>query len=122
MARPSLYAHFLVPCRSVQWNGPAGPMTSRTLEEVAYTYRTDTPNGFPYETDFWLFVRLAHHRRHEFTRELFLTFIWGDDPQQRPEVWSRQFQTITFRPQRPVRDIAASVPSVIFEGRGRYEF
>jgi hypothetical protein len=120
--QPSFEVHAFLACRNIQWDGPAGPNTSRTLEQVGYTYRTDVPNGFPFETDFWLFVRLAHHRRREFTRKLQLTMIWADDPQRRPEVWSRPFQTITFRPTMPVRDIAASLPSVIFEGPGRYEF
>ena len=69
MVRPSLEAHFLVPCRAVPWNGPAGPNTSRNLEDVAYTYRTETPDGFPYETEFWLFTRLAHRATRAFTRE-----------------------------------------------------
>ena|SRR5438094_9095069 len=119
--RPALEAHFLVPCRAVPWNGPAGPQTSRTLEDVAYTYRTETPNGFPYETEFWLFVRLAHHRRCEFTRGLRVTLIWHDDPQRSPEVCTRPFQTVTFRPSVSVRDVAASF-SAIYEGPGRYEF
>lgn len=121
MAGPALTAHVFVVCRTVSWDGPAGPRTSRTLEQVAYTYRTETPGGFPYETDFWLFVRLAHGRRREFTRDLQLTFIWHDDPQLRPEVWTRPFQTATFRPAVTVRDVAASV-SAVFEGPGRYEF
>jgi hypothetical protein len=121
MAHPVLTAHVFVGCRSVQWDGPAGPNTSRTLEQVSYTYRTDSLGGFPYETEFWLFVRLAHYSRREFNRELQLTLIWHDDPQKRPEVWSRHFQTATFRPAVTVRDVAASV-SGIFEGPGRYEF
>jgi hypothetical protein len=63
MASSALTAHVFVACRSVSWDGPAGPRTSRTLEQVAYTYRTEVPDGFPYETEFWLFVRLAHNRR-----------------------------------------------------------
>ncbi len=121
MAGPALTAHVCIACRSVQWDGPAGPNTSRTLEQVGYTYRTDSPNGFPYETELWLFVRLAHSRRREFARELNLTLIWHDDPQRRTEVWSRHFQTAIFRPAVTVRDVAASV-SAIFEGPGRYEF
>lgn len=121
MARPALTAHVFVACRNVVWDGPAGPQTSRTLEQVAYSYRTEVPGGFPYETDFWLFVRLAHGRRREFTRGLRLTFIWYDDPKLRPEVWTRHFHTGTFRPAVTVRDVAASV-SAIFEGPGRYEF
>lgn len=123
MARPqpSLVAQFLVPCRAVPWNGPAGPKTSRTLEDVAYTYHTETLDGFPYETEFWLFVRLAHDQRHEFTRDLRMTLIWDDDPQRRSEVCTRPFQTVTFRPSVPVRDIAVSF-AAIFEGPGRYEF
>ena len=62
MVAPILVAHVFVVCRGVQWDGSAGPNTSRTLEEVAYTYRTDSPDGFAYETEFWLFVRLAHTR------------------------------------------------------------
>ena len=58
MAGPVLTAHAFVACRSVQWDGPAGPNTSRTLEQVSYTYRTDVTSGFPYETELWLFVRL----------------------------------------------------------------
>jgi hypothetical protein len=121
MARPSFEAHFLVPCRAAVWNGPPGPNTSRNLEDVVYTYRTETPDGFPYETEFWLFVRLAHHRRRVFTRELFVTLIWLDDPQQRREVCTRPFQTVTFRPNVTVRDIAVSF-SAVYEGPGRYEF
>jgi hypothetical protein len=122
MARPAFVAHFLVVCRNVQWDGPPGPNTTRTLEEVGYTYRTDTPNGFPYETDFWLYARLAHRGRRVFTRELQVTLIWRDDPNGRREVWTRPFHTVTFRPAMPVRDIAASVRSAVFEGPGRYEF
>jgi len=121
MAGPVLTAHAFVACRSVQWDGPAGPNTARTLEQVSYTYRTDVTSGFPYETELWLFVRLAHNCRREFTRELRLTLIWHDDPQVRPEVWSRHFQTATFRPAVTVRDVAAPV-SAIFKGPGRYEF
>ena len=88
---------------------------------MGYTYRTESPGGFPYETDFWLFARLAHTARREFTRDLRLTLVWHDDPQFRPEVWSRPFQIMTFRPAHPIRDMAASV-SGIFEGPGRYEF
>jgi hypothetical protein len=122
MAQPSFVAHFLVPCLGVQWDGPAGPNTTRTLERVGYAYRTDTPNGFPFETEFWLFTRLAHFRRRPFTRELRLSLFWEDDPLARGGVWHRPFQTITFRPTAPVRDIAALVPAVVFEGPGRYEF
>lgn len=121
MSGPALTSHVFVACRNVQWDGPAGPTTSRTLEQVCYRYRTDWPGGFPYETEFWLFVRLAHNYRREFNRELRLTLIWHDDPQLRREVWSRQFQTATFRPAITVRDVAARV-SLIFEGPGRYEF
>lgn len=121
MARPVLTAHLFVACRSVQWDGLPGRRTSRTLEQVSYTYRTESPGSFPYETEFWLFVRLAHNSRREFTRELQLTLVWHDDPQSRPEVWTRHFQSVTFRPAVTVRDIAASV-SAIFEGPGRYEF
>lgn len=112
----------MVPCRSVSWNGPAGPLTPRTLEDVVYTYRTDTPNGFPYETEFWLYVRLSHGFTRQAARDLFVSLIWADDPQQRPRVWNRPFQTVTFRPARPVLDVAVSLPSLVFEGRGRYEF
>ena len=121
MARPSLEAHFLVPCRAVPWNGSAGAQTSRTLEDVAYTYRTEIPNGFPYETEFWHFVRLAYHGLRKFSRDLRITLVWGDDPRQRRAVCTRPFQTITFRPSVPVRDIAVSFAAV-FEGPGRYEF
>jgi hypothetical protein len=121
MSRQLLTAHVLIACRSVQWDGPASPNTSRTLERVGYTYRTEVPDGFPYETEFWLFVRLAHYSRREFSRELILTLTWHDGPQMRPEVWSRRFQTATFRPTVTVRDVATSV-SAIFEGPGRYEF
>lgn len=121
MAAPALTAHVFIACRNVVWDGPAGPNTSRTLEQVCYTYRTELPDGFPYETELWLLVRLAHNRRREFTRELRLAMIWHDDPEMRPEVWNRPFQTATFRPAVPVRDLAASV-STTFEGPGRYEF
>jgi hypothetical protein len=119
--KPSLEVHFLVPCRAVPWNGPAGPLTSRNLEEVSYTYHTDPPNTFPYETEFWLFARLAHHRPRVFTRELRVTLIWHDDPQRRPRVCTRPFQTTTFRPSVPVRDVAVTF-SAVYEGPGRYEF
>ncbi|HUR52904.1 MAG TPA: hypothetical protein VMZ71_02150, partial [Gemmataceae bacterium] len=99
MARPTIVSHFLVPCLAVQWDGPAGPNTTRTLEGVGYVDRTELPNGFPFETDFWLFSRLGHFRDREFTREFNLALVWHDDPQGRPEVWSRPFQTITIRPQ-----------------------
>jgi hypothetical protein len=121
MAKPPIVCHFLVPCLAVQWDGPAGPSTTRTLEGVGYTYRTDTPSGFPYETELWLCTRLAHSRRREFTRDLHLTLVWHDDPQRRSLVWRRRFQTVTFRPGTPVRDIARNVP-LTFEGPGRYEF
>lgn len=121
MAGPTLRAHVFVACRNIHWDGPAGPNTSRTLEQVGYTYRTEIPNGFPYETEFWLFTRLAHHCRREFSRDLKLSLIWHDDPRMRPEVWRCLFQTANFRPAVTVRDIAASV-STIFEGPGRYEF
>ena len=114
-------AHVFVSCRNIQWDGAAGPNTSRTLEQVSYTYRTETPGGFPYETEFWLFLRLAHDRSREFTRDLQLTMVWHDDPSMRPEVWTRHFQTVTFRPVVAVRDFGARV-SGIFEGPGRYEF
>ena len=121
MAGPVLTTHVFVACRVVQWDGPAGPNASRTLEQVGYTYRTDSPGGFAYETEFWLFVRLAHNSQREFTRELQLSLIWHDDPQLRSEVWSRVFHIATFRPAVTVRDVAASV-TAIFEGPGRYEF
>jgi hypothetical protein len=121
MAGVGLTAHFLIVCRNVQWDGPAGPSTSRTLEQVSYTYRTEVPDGFAYETDLWLFVRLEHSSRREFTRDLMLSMIWHDDPQFRPEVWSRNFQMASFRPVVTVRDMAASL-TTIFEGPGRYEF
>lgn len=120
-SKPLLEAHFLVPCLAVPWNGPAGPQTSRNLEEVAYTYRTEMPDGFPYETEFWLFLRLANHSRREITRDLRMSLIWHDDPQPRPEVCTRPFQTVTFRPSVPVRDVAVSF-SAVFEGAGQYEF
>jgi hypothetical protein len=121
MARRQLAAHVFVACRSVQWDGPAGPNTSRTLEQVSYVYRTEVPGGFPYETELWLFLRISHDSRTEFGRELRLSLIWHDDPQMRKEVWSRQFLFANFRPSVTVKDIAASV-SAIFEGPGRYEF
>lgn len=121
VARPGLSIQVFVACGLVEWDGPPARRTSRTLHQVAYIYRTDAPGGFPYETTLWLFARLAHYRRREFTRELWLTLVWHDDPQLRPEVWSRRFQTATFRPEVPVRDVAAPVTGV-FEGPGRYEF
>ncbi len=123
MARPQplLEAHFLVPGRAATWNGPAGPATWRTLEDVSYVYRTEEPGGFPYETEFWLFARLAHHSRREFTRDLSVTLVWGDDPNRRAEVCTRPLAPLTFRPAVPVRDVAFSF-SAVFEGPGRYEF
>ena len=121
MMGPALTAHVFVVCRNVFWDGPAGPNTSRTPEQVSYTYRPEMPDGFPYETEFWLFVRLAHNRQREFTRDLRLSLIWHDDPRLRSEVWSRAFQTMSFRPAVVVRDVAASV-STVLEGPGRYEF
>jgi hypothetical protein len=123
MAKPSpiLEAHVFLLCRSVQWDGPAGPRTSRTLEQVAYTYYTDVPDGFPHETDFWAFARLVNRGKHVYTRELFLTMVWIDDPRRQKEVWTRSFNSITFRPATSVRDIAVPI-SAIFEGAGRYEF
>ncbi len=121
MARPALSAHVFVACRNVVWDGTAGPKTSRTLEQVGYAYRTELPDGFPYETEIWLFARLVHNRRREFSRELRISMIWHDDPELRPEVWNRPFQLAAFRPEVSVRDVAISV-STTFEGSGRYEF
>ena len=121
MSIPSLHTHLFVVCRSIAWDGFAGPNTSRTLESVAYTYRTELPDGFPYETDFWLFFRLAHAGRRAFHRTLRVSLIWLDDPDERAEVWNRKIQTVTFRPEVPVRDMATQI-SGIFEGAGRYEF
>ncbi len=121
MAGPALTAHVFVACRSVQWDGPPGPQTSRTLERVSYTYRTDTPGGFPFETELWLFVRLAHTRRREFTRELHLSLVWHDDPLLRTVLWIRRVQVATFRPAVRVRDVAVPIP-LVFEGPGHYEF
>lgn len=121
MAGPKLHAHAFVACLNVAWDGNPGPNTSRTLERVSYVYRTETPNGFPFQTDLWLFARLAHHQPREFTKLLYLTLIWHDDERLSPEVWTREFQTMTFRPAVAVRDVAARVDA-IFEGPGRYEF
>ncbi|HYH67106.1 MAG TPA: hypothetical protein VD866_20590 [Urbifossiella sp.] len=121
MAGPALTAHVFVACRSVQWDGPPGPHTTRTLEQVHYTYHTDQPSGFPYETDIWLFVRLVHRRRREFSRELYVSLRWHDDPQYRPELWTRRYQVATFRPDVAVRDVAFPVP-LVFEGAGTYQF
>ena len=121
MSGPALTAHVFVACRSVQWDGPAGPEMSRTLEQVSYTYRTDTPGGFPYETDLWLFARLVHRRPREFTRELHVSLIWLDDPTLRQVLWTRRIMVATFRPAVRVRDVAVPVP-LVFEGPGEYEF
>jgi hypothetical protein len=121
MAGPALHAHTFVACLNVSWEGNPGPNSSRTLERVSYVYRTETPNGFPFQTEFWLFVRLAHYRPREFTRMLYLTLIWQDDARLSLEVWTREFQNMTFRPAVTVRDMAARV-DVTFEGPGRYEF
>lgn len=121
MAGPALTAHFFVACRHVSWSGPPGPHTPRTLEDVCYRYRADTPNGFPHDTEFWLFARLSHTRHREFSRDLRVSFIWHDDPQMRPESWSRPFPTSPFRPAVRVRDVAIPFTAT-FEGPGRYEF
>ena len=121
MASSAIHAHAFLVCLSVAWDGTPGPNTSRTLERVSYVYRTDTPDGFPFQTDFWLFVRLGHRRRQGVAKTLYLTLVWHDDPELRPEAWTRRFPDVSVRPEVTVRDIAARAAGV-FEGPGRYEF
>lgn len=85
MSAPALHAHAFLVCANVSWDAAAGPKTSRTLAEVSYTYRTETPNGFPYQTEFWLFARLVHRQPRQFVRMLYLTLVWLDDPLLRPK-------------------------------------
>lgn len=116
-----LYAHFLIPCRNAYLEGRAGPNTPRTLEGVAYSYPTETPDGFPCEAEFLLFARLAPERQRRFTTTLWLSLYWHGDPAGETVLWTRRLGDTTFRPDVPVRDVCWRVMAT-YEFPGWYEF
>ena len=121
MAGRSLHAYVFVACTNASREGPAGHKTPRTLEGVSHVYGVPAAVEFPYEADFWFYLRLAYSGRVPSAKSLRLKLVWLDAPKGPREVWDRDFQGVKFRAGVTIKNLAVPV-NCLFEGAGRYEF
>ena len=124
MARPNFVVQHFIAALRVEWEGPPGPNTARTLEGVTHRFAVVASAEPPFEfEELWLYARLYRTNNVEGVRRLAVRLAWLDRPAGEPLVrgaWP--LVPVRFTNAYPTVNVAWAFRPVTLPGLGLYEW
>jgi hypothetical protein len=121
MARPKFFVQHFIACRNAAWDGPPGPNTTRTLEQVGFLYRVPPGTEAPEFEEFWLYARMfvtnGATGRRTFSVEIARTGV----PEQQA-FDTRSLGSVEFRNPTAAVNVAWALRPLRFPSVGDYTF
>lgn len=121
MARPKFVVQHFIGCRNAPWDGPPGPKSTRTLEQVGYYYRIPPGTETPEFEEFWLYARLFLMNGVSGRREFVVEIARSGVPEH-PAFDVRTLGRVELRGSLPVVNAAWVLRPLRFPSVGEYVF